>query len=783
MALGKRYTFGFYDRQDRHITAEIFREGYTGTAEAVAEIGKPALVITKGKPTDYVLEPVKASRAVVRLLKTEILQYLNFFSSDFRNSRLDIYVDGTMYWRGWCLPDVYSEPFLKKTVALSFVDGLILLKDVDYDQTGVQTLWDIIRYSIEYIGLGIPVHSGCSIREDSISTVSTVEPLEQITFDAAQFDKESYYDVLTTLLEKHGLRIYQQNATWIIEQIGDKVTGETIRKYNYGYYPVDSYYDEVLDEIVYIYEWGYSLDSVELQNNLITAPQTSGGIVQFLARNANIEMVPGWKSFKLKDVYGLKESIIGNHDFSNYSEIKTWYPAWGSLGGHYRYIGEFENWQCTDDLDLFVRWFDGNQYMSLLNITDDITGASVSSHYVSNIIKPTLVADNDQQLRIQFDYLFEGLYSTGVAHNLYFMVKCGSNYMQADGSWTTTENIVDLGAIYPAYRERAIQTVDIPTEKVVAGDIEVRFYLPYINDAAWIYYWSINNLKVTLLTSTSESYVAELAETVVINESNNFIGDDKEFKMIDLPAVSNAKAMCANGLKLTDGTPTDNWNYQGMSGTLSELFIYQLVQNYHKLKAKITGAGFFGDGAGFNNIFAISGLSNRRFMFTNYTHDLYRSTIEGAQLVELPFIAELSNASAYFFAQYGDNLLNLKGSNATVNNGYIVFPNVANDIFNKQNTTFWQSGLTIHDSDPRKWAFSELTGTAVILYSTATCRARLFFRDYDSATIDSILPIMAFNTDRTAAEQQEIVESLAEYFFIIDGGFIIQDDSDYVITP
>uniref|UniRef100_UPI003216A39B hypothetical protein n=1 Tax=uncultured Draconibacterium sp. TaxID=1573823 RepID=UPI003216A39B len=762
MSLGKKYTFGFYDRQNRHFEAEIYREGYAGAAEAVAELGLPAVVIDKGTPSDYVLEPIKGSAATVRLMKTQMLQYLDFFSSDFKNSRLDIKVDGTLFWRGWCLPDIYSEPMLRKTVTLQFTDGLSLLSDLDFELTGNQSLFDIIKYCLGLLSLNIPLECGASIREDSISTATSVEPLDQIDYNASEFNGRNCRDVLAELLEHEGLRIYQENATWIIEQIGDKATGETVRKYNSSF----------------VYQ------SIESQNNLITPPQSTGGIVQFLAKSAAIEMIPGWKQFSLKEDYGLKSSIIDNSDFSKRTYVKTWYEripgSEESYSSHYRYVADFENWQSTDNRVIYINWWNGVEYMSLLHVDDSITGASVSSHYVSNIIKPAVVADTQQMMRIKFDFLYLDLFG-GQPKHLYFMVKCGSNYLLADGDWTTTENIIDMGEYDGNYLHATEQTFEISSANVPAGNLEVRFYYPYDSSVAWMHYWNIRGLEVTFETMQSEAYAKGSENTVVVNAANNFIGKDKEFSAVDLPVLTNSKIMYGKGLKLADNSLTNNWKYKGMQGTLSELFIYQIIENYHKLRAKITGAGFYGDGVGFKNIFSISGLSDRRFMFSNYSHDLYRSTIESAQLVEIPYMVEQNNASAYFFAQYSDKVLNLKGANATISGNYIIFPNVANDIFNKQNTTFWQSGLTIHDSDPRKWLLSEFTGTAVILYSTAACRARLFFRDYAS-TLDSVLPIMAFDADRTEAQQQAIVESFKEYFFITDGGFIITDDSDYLTT-
>lgn len=756
MALAKRYTFGFYDRFNRHITCEIWHEGYGGLAEAIPVIGKPPVVINRGRPSNFIFDPVKGSTAEVRVHKSTILQYQDFFSSDFRNSRFDVYIDSVLFWRGWGLPDVYSESLSTKTVALNFVDGLSLLSDINFELTGENTLFEIVTHILDHIGLGIGLKSGVSVREDSISTTTSVEPLDEITYNAGNFSGQSCRDVLAQILEKQGLRIYQEEGFWIIEQIGDKPHGETIRTYNSSW----------------VYQSVATVDRLVVPANVVAAQTT-----WFRAGNAVIEMVPGWKEFVNKDEFGLEESIIDNGDFSDYTETPgTPFPS-----------ANFTNWTTAADPKLLI--FDDKPYLLL----EDKEGSDLidytSSDIITHISQPFFAFPSpNQRIAIKFKYAFftTVVQAEGNLTQCVVRIKCGSYYYDEEtDTWTTTETFILLSTLekhLPIWQGLRIKEKELYPPSIPLGSLEISFYRPMRASTAEERYMAIADFQVKLYEDTGAYYEAEQEATITLNENNNYKGEDKTWQLVDVPDVGNNTILYRNAM-IANAVATNNWKWNGLEGTLSELYAYQLLQNYHTLKAKLTGVAFLTNVSGFGSVLKMSGLGERRFIFTKFRHDLYRSVIDSGEMLELPFYPYFTSAGAVFFAQMGSNVLNAKGANATVDGNYIIFPEVANDILDRSDATFWASDIPIHESDPRKWLISELTGTFTIQYSTATTRARLFFRDY-SGTVSSILPIVAYTTDRTEAQQQEIVDWLNEYFFLLDedGNVLIDDEGDFLIT-
>lgn len=758
MALAKRYTFGFYDRFNRHVICEIWHEGYSGLAEAIPVIGKPPVVINRGRPSNFIFDPIKGSSAEVLVHKSTILQYQDFFSSDFRNSRVDVYIDSVLFWRGWGLPDVYSESLSTKTVALNFVDGLSLLSDINFELTGEKTLFEIVTHILDQIGLGIGLKSGVSVREDSISTTTSVEPLDQITYNAGNFNGLSCRDVLAQILEKQGLRIYQEEGFWIIEQVGDKPHGETIRTYNSSW----------------VYQSVATVDRLVVPANVISAQTT-----WFRAGNAVIEMVPGWKEFENKDDFGLEESIIDNGTFEKYVESGgTPFPA-----------AKFDNWTNNPGTKLLI--FDNKPYLVLESIVGTTYLDYGLNDFTIHEAKPLFaIADATQLMAVKFKWALFTIVdyqpTEDPVYAVYFHVriKCGSYYLHETDGWILTETSIALNDTIrnrPIRRGLYFHDFEIYPETIPLGTLEVSIFRP-LNTNPVAVYGAITDFQVTLFEDTGAYYDAEQKATIFLNENNNYKGESKTWQLTDVPDVGNNTIVYRNAMTV-NALATNNWKWNGLEGTLSELYAYQLLQNYHTLKAKLTGVAFLTNVAGFGSVLKMSGLSERRFIFTKFRHDLYRSVIDSGEMLELPFYPYFASSGAVFFAQMGTNVVNARGANATVEGNYIIFPEVANDIFDRSDATFWASDIPIHESDPRKWLISELTGTFTIQYSTATTRARLFFRDY-SGTASSILPIVAYTTDRTEAQQQEIVDWLNEYFFLLDedGNVLIDDEGDYLIT-
>jgi len=69
--------------------------------------------------------PAGIHRASINVLFTENFQYLGLFTSDPREYRMSLYWNGSLFWRGFIVADLYSEKFAAPPydVTIKGVDG------------------------------------------------------------------------------------------------------------------------------------------------------------------------------------------------------------------------------------------------------------------------------------------------------------------------------------------------------------------------------------------------------------------------------------------------------------------------------------------------------------------------------------------------------------------------------------------------------------------------------------------------------------------------------------
>lgn len=105
--------------------------------------------------------PVKASEASININCTEKFRYLVLFTSDPREYRLSLYRNGSLFWRGFIVADLYSEKFAAPPydVTIKAVEGFNILSNIDFKDilgigtTGKKTLYNLLNTCISVLEL------------------------------------------------------------------------------------------------------------------------------------------------------------------------------------------------------------------------------------------------------------------------------------------------------------------------------------------------------------------------------------------------------------------------------------------------------------------------------------------------------------------------------------------------------------------------------------------------------------------------------------------------------
>ncbi len=232
----------------RDYTLHITQKNYSGACDNVQGLSS-AMVVSYSSPR----EAIVPSKATISLIARSLYHYLDLYSADERAFRVNFYENEVLEWRGWMMPEIWSQNFQDEGFAVQMVaaDGLATLKNYPYVDknanriTGKRRFIDIIFDCLDKLELEIPLQTGIDILEvkmrDTIDVTDThpiiADPLYQLTIDTANFvdEKDKVWDchkVLTSLLNTFEANIFQSGGKWVIEALDAKRTPVFCTKYN-----------------------------------------------------------------------------------------------------------------------------------------------------------------------------------------------------------------------------------------------------------------------------------------------------------------------------------------------------------------------------------------------------------------------------------------------------------------------------------------------------------------------------------------------------------------------
>lgn len=493
----------------RDCRVRIYEREYTGAVVEVNYGDRSPFMLNKPKQgqVNDKFYPVHPTNATLRLVAEEDYQFLPLFTQDNKKFRVVYETDEgsgfTPIWQGFIIPSVYREDFIATpyTVEIQIADNVKSLETEPFTDddsnllTGSMKLIKVIAFILKKTGLSLKIRSGVNIFEENHTTAATDDPLDQTYIDVACYrDSEgepfNCWQVLEAILRPFGARIYQYDNQWIIEEI-DRATSE----YAYrvfttdGDYESNSTFDPLVDvknrslsdraafvnrdqslEVVPAYgriditsKLNYigSIVSGGFEKTDLLSPETE----QSVGETALLKSEEGFRDWtlRLNGTSGVSfgRAVIIEDEARAYAGVRR---------------GQVVDQGETNSLTRTLRALDGSRSVgAFYYLPEEAWSGNLRNAYVESAPKPYQYGPNDA-LRFKFDH------STPTNKDYPFMtlrfsLKLGTQYLQHDLSWDSTEHI------FRAYPNKAggMQTFELSvatpdTTDIVDTTIQVRIY-------------------------------------------------------------------------------------------------------------------------------------------------------------------------------------------------------------------------------------------------------------------------------------------------------------------
>ena len=732
-----RYETAFWKKD---VKVDIEEKDYTG-AGVMKKIGANHLKFNKEK--NSATGKIRATSLEFSIQADTDLEYAPFYTDENGTYRVKLKIDDQVVWLGFIVCDQYSEDYVYPPydVDILATDGLGLLKNYKFELTGMVTRFEAIRYCLEKIGRGLGYAFNIDLFESRMDTTRAM--VDQLYFYGEIYGSTgkdyNCYEALDKLIPE-GCIITQSGLRWVIQR-------ETEPQKTRMLYDVDGNYEGT--------ESGESLIQLGSMNGSDTDIYPIG--------NLTMNFEAAWNNFVISNQYGKRGSFLKNFDFS--LEDGSYWVNHNVLKFYVKSI--------DDDYFGYIQGYETTQYQSYISQSVKVT--ATDSYFVFSVSLAIIAVGTNSSTSVSGN-------SASISGKLYFQIKLvGSSktyYVDQKSGWTETVSYISTTIT----SETDINDIDWQSLKVILSKIPVDGIVTFT-----IYKYYATSFPRTIsfggiCFTNVKLYTSELNALSDTNETDVYFTDSQSDSdqtitpfAVDLPEYENVGVFFKNGNYVdVDGEkePASYWINNSEDAVRYSTYLAAFFATIYGLPKQLLSGTVRGENMHLNAYFQHLWNSERIYYVRTGTWNILEDTweIEAVEILGTAVDHEVSEdpdpswgliattlieqAEAVFYRIYNGELINKYGSNATVLTGYIIFPELTTDIFDRSNSTYW-SGLSIIDEDPRKWPLSELTNETIETYGTAATQARLFMNDY-STSASEILPIVEY-ADALSEEDQEDV--------------------------
>lgn len=261
MAYGLQFYFETKTFHNKNSRIELLRKEFIGTPKRIdTATGDPINIKWEGTNNDNPYYPIWGSSLTFNFYEQAGIN-LEQIATDFeRDVRVDFYVNGSLFWRGWVMPDLCNDIAHRDNAQISIfaTDGLMALSkiplltsdtdkvilsetigttisDWNWNRTGlvskspeynynatIKTLLQVLKVCIDKAELGIGLQVINDLYPVDLLTKDDRQ-LEYILVDVLSYQKDgeskTCEEVLKSILSTFGCVLFQRDGFWFIERI------------------------------------------------------------------------------------------------------------------------------------------------------------------------------------------------------------------------------------------------------------------------------------------------------------------------------------------------------------------------------------------------------------------------------------------------------------------------------------------------------------------------------------------------------------------------------------
>lgn len=560
MAYGSIYVINWYDLLNRQKRLQILQEDYTGAETELRADADP--VVSYWEPDEDLKYPLfKASSLDVRLMSPSRMYFRTLFTSNKFKFLVKYFVTDMVNhkWKGYLLPDEYTEPYEHENYPVSFkaVDGLGYLANIDFLDddgeyyTGRKTDLEIILICLNKLNLENPVMTAVNIFETRMDNGVHADPLAQAYTDCEVFKDMKCAEVLKEILKPYGAVIMHRDGWWRVIRLS-YLRATSYKALAYGYtglylgYTIVSHNKNLTNE-----------NAAEADRNVLVMGRTT------------VRITPAIKQLKIIQDYGYQDNFLeggemSNSDFEWDDDDEVWRTDLWRNHSYPAGDGDYAPGEYVDNKN--------DQMALVLSAPPSLTVPTPLQQYWVHQDPPTLYADLDQEVVFEFQFRVRAIRPGAPQYafpvKVYAFINIG-NY-NFNGTWQLPsesgggENLYLYLGQYASNCEW--QTVTFVTENIPAsGPLTIwlqqaRGYDPTYSDGEFEILYKKVGIKIIC---NADPFATEVELTTIVNEDNNYEPDDVEIMVADVPYRVNHHEIYKNGKTLADGSLTRLWQVPG----------------------------------------------------------------------------------------------------------------------------------------------------------------------------------------------------------------------------
>lgn len=587
MSYGLKYRLLFDSVSGIPYEIKILESGYTGAVELRSLGNAPILKMDDNDAVHGTSLEVNIETKFEGDLK-------EFYTVDSKKFRVEVWREDVLFWGGYVLPELYSEPYISAPFDISVTasDGLGILKNIDFELSGEHSIFEIISYCCGQTGLQLNYVFASSLYANGMDETEVMHTQTLLCCDT--FTEESCYEVLEKILISLGAYIKQKDGKWYILRYTDQDVD--FLEYNSLGKRIGSFTPSIL-----------TLGSV--------------GDDTYPIGQLESEIIPAKKDFTLEQSYDQYPSFLKNYDFS-------------SEGG----------WDITS----------GVRFMNINDETYCELKPAEKGKSINQISQQIDVEATKQPFKIEFQFSVCFYSSRDVGsiemntdrlfQLIIIMTQAnGVKYYLSREGWKTGESVIDIkgtvqnGDIYKTDRTHynfvpsSYETFRINfNELPYSGKLSVCIKNPYVykpynqtSGGVALGDWENLNLigiKKFIITNNVDG---NPDINVLLNSKASTSANSIKISFLDTPFPENARKVFKNILRTTNGF-TSEWHCRGSE---NDSFVNIALQDIasrigpslFSLKGAIQDAGFD---------LLLDKYSGKKLYLKEYSHDLLEEEID-----------------------------------------------------------------------------------------------------------------------------------------------------------